>query len=186
MLTNMSKQSTNHGSRPVGQIRQISYICLLEKNFGKPNCSLCEQRTWCHDDNYTKLCIGLQGMGLYPGRVERVHPKGALFNEKWHPPILSLQTQTTISSGSWHKIWLLIISCLRSMKSLLIWKIRQYVSDPLAVPCTAPKKITEKFVLPMQMYAFSCISPLTCSCTTFTTSMHYSNFNVPYFPVIVR
>ena len=25
-----------HGSRPVGQIRQISYICLLEKNFGKP------------------------------------------------------------------------------------------------------------------------------------------------------
>ena len=39
MLTNMEQQYLNqiyaffHGSRPVGQ---ISYICLLEKNFGKP------------------------------------------------------------------------------------------------------------------------------------------------------
>ena len=38
----MTYQSTNqiyaffHVWRPVGQIRQISYICLLEKNFGKP------------------------------------------------------------------------------------------------------------------------------------------------------
>ena len=42
MLTNMTEQSTNqmkaflHGSRPVGQIKQISYISLLEKNFSKP------------------------------------------------------------------------------------------------------------------------------------------------------
>ena len=43
MLTNMTQQSTNqiyaffHGSRPVGQIRQINYIDLLEKNFRKKN-----------------------------------------------------------------------------------------------------------------------------------------------------
>ena len=31
-----------HGSRPVEQIGQISYICFLEKNFGKPqnDCSI--------------------------------------------------------------------------------------------------------------------------------------------------
>ena len=42
MFVNMTQQSTNeiyafyHGSWSIGQIRQISYICLLEKNFGKP------------------------------------------------------------------------------------------------------------------------------------------------------
>ena len=29
----------SHGSRLVGQIKQISYICLLEKNIGKPQCT---------------------------------------------------------------------------------------------------------------------------------------------------
>ena len=35
IFKNRSCYAFFHGSRPVGEIRQISYICLLEKNFGK-------------------------------------------------------------------------------------------------------------------------------------------------------
>ena len=34
-ITNNQIYALCHGSRPVRQIRQISYICLLEKKFGK-------------------------------------------------------------------------------------------------------------------------------------------------------
>ena len=45
----------SHGSRLVGQIKQISYICLLEKNFGKPQLLVSKKRSLYYQSTLARM-----------------------------------------------------------------------------------------------------------------------------------
>ena len=104
MLTNMTSQSTNqmnsffHGSMPVGKIGQISYVCLLEKNFGKPQMN--------SETHNSRTVLHAQDWWMTMNCVMWTIPQGELLSG--HLARNALHCWTTMDMY-FHYMWLLIL-----------------------------------------------------------------------------